>query len=100
MDDVIHPLAGEEHHHRPGTPLWLQGYACDLEDGTLPDTALRWSSSRDGNLGTGSQVLVILSPGEHVITLTATDSDGNVTTATVRVYAGHKIYLPLVLRNR
>jgi len=84
----------------PGTPLWLQGYAYDLEDGTLPDTALRWSSSRDGNLGTGSQVLVSLSPGEHVITLTATDSDGNVTTATVRVYVGHKIYLPLVLRNR
>jgi hypothetical protein len=84
----------------PGTPLWLQGYAYDLEDGTLPDTALRWSSSRDGNLGTGSQVLVSLSPGEHVITLTATDSDGNVTTATVQVYVGHKIYLPLVLRNR
>jgi hypothetical protein len=83
----------------PGTPLWLQGYAYDLEDGTLQDTALRWSSSRDGNLGTGSQVLVSLSPGEHVITLTATDSDGNVTTATVRVYVGHKIYLPLVLRN-
>jgi len=84
----------------PGTPLWLQGYAYDLEDGTLLDTALRWSSSRDGNLGTGSQVLVSLSPGEHVITLTATDSDGNVTTATVQVYVGHKIYLPLVLRNR
>jgi hypothetical protein len=84
----------------PGTPLWLQGYAYDLEDGTLPDMALRWSSSRDGNLGTGSQVLVSLSPGEHVITLTATDSDGNVTSATVRVYVGHKVYLPLVLRNR
>jgi hypothetical protein len=83
----------------PGTPLWLQGYAYDLEDGTLQDTALRWSSSRDGNLGTGGQVLVNLSPGEHIITLTATDSDGNVTTATVRVYVGHKIYLPLVLRN-
>jgi hypothetical protein len=84
----------------PGTPLWLQGYAYDLEDGTLPDTALRWSSSRDGNLGTGEQVPASLSPGEHVITLTATDSDGNVTSATVRVYVGHKVYLPLVLRNR
>jgi len=83
----------------PGTPLWLQGYAYDLEDGILPDTALRWSSSRDGGLGTGSQVLVSLSAGQHIITFTATDSDGNVTSATVRVYVGHKIYLPLVLRN-
>jgi len=82
-----------------GTPLWLQGYAYDLEDGTLSDTALRWSSSRDGDLGTGEQVLASLSPGEHVITLTATDSDGNLTTATVQVYVGQKVYLPLILRN-
>jgi hypothetical protein len=83
-----------------GMPLWLQGYAYDLEDGILPDTALRWSSSRDGDLGTGSQVLANLSPGEHVIALMATDSDGNVTTATVPVFVGSRLYLPLVLRNR
>jgi hypothetical protein len=83
-----------------GQPLWLQGYAYDLEDGTLPDTALRWSSSRDGDLGTGSQVLASLSPGEHVLTFTATDSDGNPVTATVRVYGGGRLYLPLVVRNR
>jgi hypothetical protein len=83
-----------------GMPLWLQGYAYDLEDGILPDTALRWSSSRDGDLGTGSQVLANLSPGEHVIALTATDSDGNVTTATVPVFVGSRLYLPLVLRSR
>lgn len=83
-----------------GAALWLQGYAYDLEDGALAETALRWSSSRDGDLGTGSQVLVSLSPGEHLITFTATDSDGNAATATVRVYVGHRVYLPLVLRNQ
>jgi hypothetical protein len=84
-----------------GTPLLLQGYAYDLEDGALGQSALRWTSSLDGDLGTGSQVLVILSQGQHVITLTATDSDGNTATATARVNVsvGSKTYLPLILRN-
>jgi len=83
-----------------GAPLWLQGYAYDLEDGPLPETALRWSSSLDGDLGTGSQVLANLSQGEHILTFTATDGDGNSATATVRVNAGHRVFLPQVLRNR
>jgi hypothetical protein len=84
---------------KPGTPLLLQGYAYDLEDGTLGEAALRWTSSRDGDLGTGSQVLVSLSPGQHVITLTATDSDGNVGTASINVLVIYKTYLPLILRK-
>ena len=44
-----------------GTPVWLEGYAYDLEDGTLGDAALAWSSNRDGDLGTGAQVLTTLS---------------------------------------
>ena len=84
----------------PGTPLWLQGYGYDLEDGTLEGAALRWRSDRDGDLGTGSQALVTLSPGRHVITLAATDKDGNHVTASITVYAGGKTYLPLVLRGQ
>ena len=68
-----------------GTPLWLQGYAYDLEDGPLGESALRWASNRDGDLGTGSQVLVTLSSGQHAITLTATDSSSNMVTASVVV---------------
>jgi hypothetical protein len=82
----------------PGTLLFLQGYAYDLEDGTLGDSALRWSSSRDGNLGTGSQTMVALSPGQHVITLAAMDSDGNTATASTDVFVGYKAYLQVVLR--
>ena len=68
-----------------GIPLWLQGYAYDLEDGILLDAALHWSSSRDGDLGTGSQALVSLSLGRHTVTFTATDSDANTATATAQV---------------
>ena len=84
----------------PGTPVWLQGYGYDLEDGTLEGAALSWHSDRDGDLGTGSQALVTLSPGRHVITLAATDTDGSTATANVNVYAGRKTYLPLVLRGQ
>ena len=69
------------------TPVLLEGYAYDLEDGTLGDATLSWASSRDGSLGTGAQVLTTLSLGQHTLTFTATDSDGNTATATVQVIA-------------
>jgi len=70
----------------PGTPLLLQGYAYDLEDGTLEDVALSWSSDIDGFLGAGSELLVSgLSPATHTVTCTATDSDGQTGTDTVEI---------------
>lgn len=84
----------------PGQAIWLEGRAFDLEDGTLPDSGYRWTSNRDGDLGTDATNLVILSPGPHVITLTATDSDGNRATATVRLWAGSEQFMPLISRNR
>jgi hypothetical protein len=86
-----------------GTPVLLEGYAYDLEDGILSASALRWSSNRDGDLGTGDRVITTLSLGEHVIMLTATDSNGNTTAATVNVtvsdLVGYRVYLPLIRRN-
>ena len=82
----------------PGTPLWLEGYGYDLEDGELDWVALRWRSDRDGELGTGSQVLVSLSPGRHTITLAATDSHGNTAATNVSAFAGQRAYLPFVVR--
>ncbi len=79
------------------TSAYLEGYAYDLEDGMLDDTALHWSSSRDGDLGMGSWMLVTLSKGEHIITLAATDSDSSTTTATVNVFVGYSnIHLPII----
>lgn len=62
---------------RRGDLVWLQGAGLDAEDGALGDEALVWRSSVDGALGTGASLPVTdLSPGEHTITLTATDGDG------------------------
>jgi hypothetical protein len=69
-----------------GQPVVLQAAAHDPEDGTLEGNAITWSSSRDGDLGTGSTlVLLDLSVGTHNITLSATDSDNQTATDTVIV---------------
>ena len=79
-----------------GNAVLLQGDAYSLEDGSLADTAYRWSSNRDGNLGTGAGVVAVLSPGEHTITLTATGGSGLSASATVNIFVGAKAYLPLI----
>ena len=79
--------------------MWLQGYGFDLEDGLLGDSLLFWSSSRDGNLGIGEQILTTLSKGDHVITLTVMDSDGNTVQVTKRIFVGYRIYLPTILHE-
>lgn len=57
--------------------LRLEGAAYDPIDGLLAAGRLRWSSDRDGALGTG-RVLIArrISSGRHVITLTATNKRG------------------------
>ena len=70
-------------------PLILDGSAEDVEDGRLVGQALEWSSSVDGALGTGEELLLdegALSAGRHQITLTATDSNGMKGAATVEVF--------------
>jgi hypothetical protein len=79
-------------------PLLLMGYAYDPEDSLLSESALRWTSSQDGDLGLGSQILVNLSYGQHMITLTATDSDGNIATASINVFVGNLLTFPLMSR--
>lgn len=81
----------------PGTVVTLRGSAVDPEDGVLTGTRLVWTSDRDGFLGTGQMLNVVLSGPAvpcnpeiviHTITLRATDSNGNSVSVTVRVAVG------------
>lgn len=67
-----------------GQEITLEGDGTDPEDGALPEASLEWSSDVQGFLGTGRSLPVILQDGGcestviHTITLTVTDSAGNV----------------------
>jgi hypothetical protein len=65
--------------------LFLEGVGADVDDGTLTGSSLSWSSEQFGALGAGERLGVKLTPGAHTLVLKATDSDGNVSTAKVRV---------------
>ena len=65
--------------------LNLIGTATDLEDGDL-GASLVWTSSKDGVLGTGTELGVVLSKGRHTITATATDSGGASGSAQVSIW--------------
>lgn len=56
--------------------LVLSGIAWDRDDTFVDGPSLEWFSSIDGALGTGPTTVAVLSEGAHVITLVATDSDG------------------------
>jgi hypothetical protein len=74
-----------------GEPIEFAGTGHDPEDGELTGEALVWTSSRDGQIGTGTGFTRDdLSAGTHVIVLTATDSGGLTGTdsVTITVAAG------------
>lgn len=60
-----------------GVVISFASTVIDVEDSTLPSSALVWRSSLDGQIGTGLSVSTSLSAGLHTITLTATDSHGD-----------------------
>ena len=73
--EILAPLDGESFFY--GYDVSLEGLGSDDLDGVLSGDSLVWSSSIDGELGTGgSLVLSDLSPGEHVIQLSVMDSEG------------------------
>jgi len=67
-----------------GASVSFAGHADDAEDGVLTGAALIWSSSIDGRIGVGDSVLnALVNAGQHTISLTATDSDGNSVSASI-----------------
>jgi hypothetical protein len=87
--------------HRFPYSIILSAEAQDIEDGPLDGDSVVWTSSLDGVLGTGAELVVgELSPGQHLITVKATDSDGNQSAASLDLAAGIgdllKTYLPAI----
>ncbi|MDB4891613.1 MAG: peptidase and in kexin sedolisin [Gemmatimonadetes bacterium] len=66
-----------------GVTVSFAGSATDPEDGALAGASLVWTSSINGQIGTGASFTKNnLSVGSHTITLTAKDSKGATTTVT------------------
>jgi uncharacterized protein YjdB len=69
-----------------GETITFTGSGTDQEDGDLTGAALTWTSSLDGQIGSGTSFSKDdLSVGAHTITLTATDSENNTGNATVTI---------------
>lgn len=71
-----------------GQWLALAGRASDPATGPLSATQLVWSSDRDGPLGTGPAINVLLSAGTHRVSLTVTGDTGEMAVTTVDVIVG------------
>ena len=67
-----------------GSALSFSGSASDNEDGTL-SSKIAWSSSLDGNIGSGASFQKVLSTGSHTVTARVTDSAGVVAESKISV---------------
>lgn len=89
--DITAPVDASE--FQPETPITFTGTGADLNDAAELLT-FAWTSDVDGAItgatsgGGLSFVTAALSEGEHVITLTVTDSDGDVGTDSIHVKVG------------
>lgn len=84
---ILSPEDGET--RLVGNSIPFVGSSTDSLDGPLTGSALVWTSSIDGQIGTGTNFSTTLSLGLHTITLTATNSRGDTATAqiTLRIEA-------------
>ena len=71
----------------PSAPIYFQGSATDPEDFDLT-ASLVWTSSKDGQIGTGESFSTTLSNGIHTITASVTDSGGNTANDSISITVG------------
>ena len=79
---INHPGDGE--NRAVNVPIPFIGLANDPQDGMIPADKLVWTSDLEGQIGVGAQFDAPLTMvGTHKVTLTATDLDGNMGTASI-----------------
>ena len=72
-----------------GEYVLFSGSAKDVGNVAISGSSLAWYSSIDGALGTGTTLSAKLSEATHVITLTATDTEGRSASAYVTITVGN-----------
>jgi hypothetical protein len=82
---ILSPASGTS--FADGATITFEGTAADPEDGGL-SSSLVWTSTRDGQIGTGSGFSRTLSSGNHIVTASATDTGQNLATASVSITVG------------
>ena len=81
---ILTPDAGMSYPERGTVVLHSSGW--DLEDRSIGGASIQWTSNIDGAIGQGRVTSIsTLSVGAHIITVTATDSDGMMSTDTVAI---------------
>jgi hypothetical protein len=84
---IITPSDGD--HFEAGELIIFTGLARDFIDGNLSGNSLVWTSDIDGEIGAGPTVSRNdLSEGEHTITLTATNSQGETRPSSITITIG------------
>jgi hypothetical protein len=83
---VITSISGDATTYQ-GQPVFAEVTAYDWEDGSITDpAAIAWSSNLDGALGSGPWIAPgDLSVGEHTITASVVDSDGNTVSKSIHI---------------
>ena len=94
---ILSPEAkvGENEPWEAGAAGVLSADGLDIEDGEIAPTAYEWSSDKDGTLGQGALLSAGLSAGEHTVTVTVTDSDGQRGSASVTIHVAAPAKEPL-----
>lgn len=74
-------------HFIHGSVVTFKVSATDYEEGILNNNRISWTSSTNGNLGTGKIINVTnLSSGSHIITARAIDTTGLIATASIQIF--------------
>jgi subtilisin len=85
-----------------GYSITFTGSVSDIEDADLT-SSIAWTSSKDGQIGTGGSPITTLTDGTHTITATVTDSGGltgsDSITITVTQSGGGEITLSAIARK-